>query len=148
MVEEVTLDSSVLVSALVKGDPFRAAARLVMERIFSGRYHATTSAIVAVEVCGSISRRAGEDKALAARDQLSRWEALSLVTYNDLSGDRRDEAVALAVKLKLKGMDAIVVQVAEERGGVLISFDEEMAEKARAVVKVCTSKDFEAKPTV
>jgi hypothetical protein len=33
------------------------------------------------------------------------------------------------------------------RGWVLISFDEEMAEKARAVVKVHTNKDLEVKPT-
>ena len=34
MVEEVTLDSSVLVSALVKGDEFRPTARRIMEKIF------------------------------------------------------------------------------------------------------------------
>jgi len=63
MVEEVTLDSSVLVSALVKGDEFRPKARRIMEKIFLGQYHVTTSAIVPVEVCGSISRRVGDARA-------------------------------------------------------------------------------------
>jgi len=36
MVEEVTLDSSVLVSAFVEDDEFRSVARKVMERIFRG----------------------------------------------------------------------------------------------------------------
>jgi len=44
----------------------------------------------------------------------------------------------LAVKLKLRGMDAIVVQVAREKKRSLITFDEEMAEKAKAAVEVFT----------
>jgi len=42
----------------------------------------------------------------------------------------------------MKGMDAVVVQVAKENNRTLITFDEEMAEKARAAVKVLTHKDL------
>jgi len=41
MVEEITVDSSVLVSAFVKSDKSRPKARQVMKRIFSGEYRAT-----------------------------------------------------------------------------------------------------------
>jgi len=143
MVEEVTLDSSVLVSALVKGDELRPTARRVMEKIFLGQYHVTTSAIVPVEVCGSISRRVGVDKAISAKNQLTRWEDMNLVVYSELTGKRKEEATELAVKLKMRGMDAIVVQVAKEKKGVLITFDEEMAGKAKAAVKVLTHKDIQ-----
>jgi predicted nucleic acid-binding protein len=142
MVEEVILDSSILVSAFVKGDKFRPVARLVMEKIFLGEYHATTSAIVPVEVCGSISKRVGVDKAEVAKTQLMRWGDMGLITYDELSAKRRDEAVDLAIKLRMRGMDAIIVQTAKERGGALITFDNEVAGKANAVVKILTHEDF------
>ena len=40
-------------------------------------------------------------------------------------------------------MDAIVVQVAKEKGAVLITFDKEMAEKARAEVEVLTHDELQ-----
>jgi len=142
MAEEVVLDSSILVSALVEGDDFRPVARRIMEKIFLGQYHPTTSVIVFVEVCGSISRRAGVDKAVSAKNQLVKWENMNLIAYSELTRKRRDEAADLAMRLKMKGMDAVVVQVAKENNRTLITFDEEMAEKARAAVKVLTHKDF------
>lgn len=136
MVKEVTVDSSVLVSAFVKDDKFRPVARKVMEKIFHGAYRATTSAIVFVEVCGSISRRTGVDEAVAVRNQLTKWEDMNLITYSELTAKRRDEAAELAVRLGLRGMDAIVVQAAKEKNRVLITFDEEMAEKVKDMVEV------------
>jgi len=142
MSEEVALDSSVLVSAFVKEDEFRPIARRIMEKIFSGQYHSTTSAVVFVEVCGAISRRAGVDKAISAKNQLIKWEDLNLTAYSELIRERREEAAELTIKLKMRGIDAMVVQVAKEKKRTLITFDEEMAEKAKAVVKVLTHKDF------
>ena len=101
-----------------------------------------TSAIVFVEVCGSISRRVGADKALLVRDLLVKWENMGFITWSELTGKRMGEAAELAVKLKLRGMDAIVVQVAEEKKRALITFDDEMAEKAKAAVEVFTNKRF------
>jgi predicted nucleic acid-binding protein len=143
MAKEVTLDSSVLVSAFVEGDGLRPAALRVMERVFRGEYHVATSAIVPVEVCGAVSRRAGVDKAASVKHQLDKWESMNFTGYSALSGRRRREATELAVKLKLKGMDAIVVQVAKEKKAALATFDEEMAEKAKAAVEVLTLKQFE-----
>ena len=142
MVKKVTLDSSVLVSAFVKGDKFRPIARLILEKIFSGDYHATASVIVPVEVCGSISRRAGIDKAEMAGEQLSKWVEMNFINYIELSERRTREAMDLATKLRVRGMDAIIIQVAKERNITLITFNEEMAEKAKAVVRVLTAKDF------
>lgn len=140
--EEVTLDSSVIVSAFVKEDKFRSAALHVMEKVFNGKYQVVTSGIVPVEVCGAISRRAGVEKAIAVKRELDKWEDMNFITYKELDTSRRREAVEIAVKTRLKGMDAIVVQVAKEKKAVLITFDEKMAEKAEATIKVLTEKDF------
>jgi len=143
MAKEVTLDSSVLVSAFVKGDKLRPMALRVMEKVFLGEYHVTTSAIVPVEVCGAISRRAGVDKAVSVKRQLDKWEDTNFIGYIELDGKRRREATEFAVKLQLRGMDAIVVQAAKEKKAILVTFDDEMAEKSKTEVEVLTSKDFE-----
>jgi len=142
MVEEVTIDSSVLVSAFVKDDKFRPEAREAMKKMFSGEYRATTSATVFVEACGSISRRTSMDNAIAVRDQLIKWEEMNFITYNELTVRRRDEAAELAMKLGLGGMDAVVVQAAKEKNRVLITFDEELAEKVKDIVEVHIHKDL------
>ncbi|PIX32044.1 hypothetical protein COZ60_01225 [Candidatus Bathyarchaeota archaeon CG_4_8_14_3_um_filter_42_8] len=142
MTEEVTLDSSVLVSAFVKGDVFRPAARLVMGKIFQGQYQATISTIVPVEVCGAVSKRIDENKAGSAKKLLMKWEDIGLIACSELTRKRMEEATELAIKLRMSGMDAIVVQTAKEKKRALITFDEEMAEKARGAVKVLTHKDF------
>lgn len=138
MVKEVTLDSSVLVSAFVRGDEFRPKARRIMEKMFSGQYRVVTSAIVFVEVCGAISRRVGVDKALLVRDHLVKWGDMNFIVWSELTRKRMGEAVELAAKLGLRGMDAIVIQVAKEKKRALITFDEEIARKAEAAVEVFT----------
>ena len=142
MVKEVTLDSSVLVSAFVKDDKSRPIARQVIEKIFHGEYRANTSAIVFVEVCGSISRRAGVDNAIAVRDELVRWEDMDFITFSELTSKKRNEAAQLAVRFGLRGTNAIMVQTAKEMNRALITFDEEMAEKAKPMVEVYTHKDL------
>lgn len=114
-----------------------------MEKIFLGQYHVTTSAIVHVEVCGSISRRVGMNKATSVKNQLIRWENMNLIAYRELTRKRREVATELTVKLKMRGMDAMVVQVAKEKGRVLITFDEKMAEKDRAAVEFSLIKILE-----
>lgn len=68
---------------------------------------------------------------------------MNFITYKELDAKRRRKAAEIAVETRLKGMDAIVVQVTKEKKVALITFDEKMAEKAEATVKVLTEKDFE-----
>jgi len=138
LAKEVTLDSSVFISAFVEGDKFRPKARRIIEKVFSGEYRVVTSATVLVEICGAIARRAGAEKAFLVKEHLAKWEDMNLINWSELTRERMDEAAKLAVELKLKGMDAIVVQVAKEKNRALITFDEEIAEKAKTIVKVDT----------
>jgi predicted nucleic acid-binding protein len=68
---------------------------------------------------------------------------MGFVVYVELNKRRSREAAELALKLRLRGMDAIVVQVARERKAALVTFDEEMAEKSRGVVEVSSFRDLE-----
>jgi predicted nucleic acid-binding protein len=143
MPKEVVLDSSVFVSAFVKGDRFRSAALRVFEKVFLSKCEAFASVIGPVEVCGVIARRAGVDEAASVKRQLDKWESMGFIVCVELKKRRSREAAELALKLRLKGMDAIVVQRARERKAALVTFDEEMAEKSRGVVEVSSFRDFE-----
>ena len=59
-------------------------------------------------------------------------ENVSFVIMDDKSAV---EAAEIAAKTGLRGMDALVVQVAREYDAELISFDKEMMKKARVVLK-------------
>ncbi|MEM3022277.1 MAG: PIN domain-containing protein [Candidatus Bathyarchaeia archaeon] len=142
MRKRVTLDSSVLVSAFVGGEAFRPIALQILRRIFLGEFRATTSAIVPVEVCGAISRRSGIEEASLVKRQLEKWEGMGFIAFSALDRGRMREAVELALRLRLKGMDAIVVQVAKEEGAALVTFDEEVARRAKEAVEVLTHGDL------
>ena len=66
------------------------------------------------------------------KEELMNTENLSFVILNDKSAI---EAAEIVAKTGLRGMDALVVQVAREYDTELISFDKEMMKKAKAVLK-------------
>ena len=142
MAKEVTLDSSVLVSALVEHEERRRIARGILRRVFDGELHVVTSVIVPVEVCGAISRRAGVAAAKRAMGQLEKWKDMRLIEYSELTEGRSFESAELAAALRVRGMDAIIIQTAKERDSVLITFDDEMAKRARGAAKVGKSEGF------
>ncbi len=139
------MDSSVLVSALLPRDQHSRHGIEVLARHFNGEYVNISSITVPVEVTCSIARRVGEAKARVALSQLTRWEELELMRFEPLTAERAEKALELGMKLKLKGMDAAVVAIAQEAGRPLITFDDEMARRAARDVKVLTSKDFPVK---
>ena len=146
MAKEVTLDSSVLVSALVEHEERRQLARTIMQRVFEGDLHVVTSAIVPVEVCGAIARRANVAAAEKAMVQLQKWRDMRLIEYSELTEERSRESAELAVRLRVKGMDAIVIQAAKERESVLITFDDEMANRAKGATKIAKPESFASRP--
>jgi len=62
--------------------------------------------------------------------KMKRWVQLGVLELVELSEERMGRAEQLAIELSLKGMDAIVIQVGEERGLPLLTSDEELAVKA------------------
>jgi len=136
MMIEATLDSSVFVSAFVKGEEHRPTASVIIKRMFDGKLRVVTSVIVPVEVCGAIARRASPEAARKAMTQIRKWGDLKLINYSELTEDRSRESAELALSLRLKGMDAIVIQVSKEMKSPLVTFDQEMAKRARTVTTV------------
>ena len=131
---DLTLDSSVIIAALRQEEPFHDLCKELLAQIRTGAHSATESAVVPVEVAAAIRRRTGsETLARRVRETLLRLPSLSLI---ELTRSRIESAARIAEKTGLRGMDAIIVQVAEEHRTILVTLDEEMAEKSKEIVSV------------
>ena len=65
-----------------------------------------------------------------------------LIEYSELTEEKCIESAELAATLRIRGKDAIVIQTAKERERTLITFDDEMAKRAREVAKVGKPESF------
>ena len=131
MVKRVTLDSSVIVSSLLEKEPRYKEASEIWTSVVSGKYFAIMPYSVFVEVVAAIRRQTGSEKlAREVKLKLLNIETISFVVLDDKSAN---QAADLAAKTGVRGMDALVIQVAKEFGTKLISFDDEMLLKAANV---------------
>jgi predicted nucleic acid-binding protein len=127
-VKRLTLDSSVIIASLLKKEPRHREALKIWSAILSGNNVAIMPYSVLVEVVAAIKRRTGsESLAMEVKQELLNIETISFVILDDKSAV---EAADLEAKTGVRGMDALLIQVAKEFGTELISFDEEMMLKS------------------
>ena len=128
MVKRVTLDSSVIVSSLLEKEPRHKEAFDIWTTVVSGKYFAIMPYSVFVEVVAAVRRRTGSEKlAREVKLKLLNIETISFVVLDDKSAN---QAADLAAKTGVRGMDALIIQVAKEFRTELISFDDEILLKA------------------
>lgn len=130
---KLTIDSSVIISSLLKNESRHKEALVIWEDVLKGKCFAINPFSVLVEVVAAIRRRTGlASLAMEVKKALIDTENVSFVILDDKSAI---EAAEIAAKTGLRGMDALVVQVAREYDTELISFDKEMLKKAKAILK-------------
>ena len=127
MVKRVTLDSSVIVSSLLEKEPRHKEALDIWATVVSGKYFAIMPYSVFVEVVAAVRRRTGSEK--LAREVKLKLRNIETISFVVLDGESANQAADLAAKTGVRGMDALLIQVAKEYGTKLISFDEEMMGK-------------------
>ncbi len=131
---KLTLDSSVIIAALRKQEPMHHQCRLLLQQVKEGKYMALESAIVLVEVTAAIRRRTGSRR--LARQVRENLLQLDFLFFLELTESRMNSAARIGERVSLKGMDAIIAQVAEEEDSVLVTLDREFAEKVAEIVSV------------
>lgn len=130
----LTLDSSVIVAALRNQEPLHIHCRRIFDQLQQGQHTGVQPLIVLVEVAAAIRRRTGSaDLADRAYHDLM---ALGAFRFVELDAQRAREAADIARQTGVRGMDAIVVQVAREFGSALVSIDAEMVERVQNLVTV------------
>jgi predicted nucleic acid-binding protein len=126
------VDSSIIVSSLLENEPRHKEALKIWDTVLAGKNVAILPYSVFVEVVAAVRRRTGsEELAREVGKQLLEIEAVFFVGLDDKSAQ---DAAEIAVKTGVRGMDAIVLQVARDFGTELMSFDEEMMGKSRGPI--------------
>ncbi len=131
---KLTLDSSVIIAALRKQEVLHEPCLLLLQQISEGKHIALESAIVLVEVTAAIRRRTGSRR--LAREITENLVQLDFLFFLELTEFRMFSAAKIAERFSLKGMDAIIAQIAEEKGSVLVTLDKEFAKKVTGLVSV------------
>ena len=130
----ICLDSSVIVTALRKQEKSHLAAKDVLRKVKDGRHIAIEPYTVLIEVTAALKRRTGsKELALRVRNDLL---AINTISFMGLDAESAADAAEIAAEIGVRGMDAIVIQVAKEFDIPLVTLDQEMLEKAKLVVDV------------
>ena len=140
MVRYITLDSSVIVAALREQEEKHDACKKLLERVKDGEFVALEPYTVLVEVVAAIKRRT-KSEPLAERVK-NDLENIDTIKFLDLMSSRATSAVEIAKETDVRGMDAIVVQIAKEFNAPLVSLDGEMTKRAKLVVKIVPIEDM------
>ena len=106
----------------------------MLEQLKNGEHTAYESGIVLVEVAAAIRRRTGsKDLAIRVKNDLLELNFLNFLELTEL---RMKRAAEIASRIGVRGMDAIVIQIAEETRSVLVTLDEEMMKAAKEIVTI------------
>ena len=131
---DICLDSSVIVTALRKQEKSHLAAKDVLRKVKDGSHIAIEPYTVLIEVTAALKRRTGsKELALRVRNDLL---AINTISFMGLDAESAADAAEIAAEIGVRGMDAIVIQVAKEFDIPLVTLDQEMLEKAKLVVDV------------
>ena len=140
MVKYITIDSSVIVAALREQEEKHEVCKKLLERVKDGEFVALEPYTVLVEVVAAIKRRT-KSESLAERIK-NDLEDIDTIKFSDLMSSRADSAAEIAKETDVRGMDAIVVQIAKEFNAPLVSLDGEMTKRAKLVVKIVDIEDM------
>ncbi len=89
---------------------------------------------VLIEVVAAIRRRTkSEELAEKVKNYL---QDIDPIYFLELESYRANEASNIAKTLAIRGMDAIVIQIAKEFNALLLALDSEMYEKAKSIVNL------------
>jgi predicted nucleic acid-binding protein len=136
----LTIDSSVFVAAFRKREEKHKECKRLLEMIVEGEYIAVEPYTVLVEVVAAIRRRT-QDKYFAKEVKQNLVE-ISSIHFLEVFKHRAEKASTIAIETGVKGMDAIVIQIAKEMESYLVSLDKEIVEKAEGIVKVKTVEEL------
>jgi predicted nucleic acid-binding protein len=130
----MVVDASVWVSRFVPNDAHHAVAAAWLNRSSGAGDTLVVPTLALPEVGGAVARRTG----MAAAGEmtiasLTGWPGLVIVPIDRALAE---EAARMAVRLALRGADAVYVATAYARGLPLVTFDDEIHQRATGHVRL------------
>ena len=133
------VDASVWVSSFLTSDANHALASRWVDRAMEREAEIYAPAVLLAEVAGSVARVTGNPLAGIERAN----HLLNTLNLQIVVQDTRSylAAARLASQLRLRGCDALYVQIAVEQDSTLVSLDEQQVERSGSVVSSARLRD-------
>ena len=136
----MVLDASLWVSALIKKEQHHAESVSFLSRLVQDRRAASVPILVLAEVAGAIVRQSRDTARAETGFRFLRAQGwLSILPLTEAQGET---AAAIAAKHFLRGADAVYAALARQLGTPLVTWDNELLERAAAVVPTFTPSDW------
>jgi len=137
---KITVDASVFVARLLPEEKLHNAAGAFFAVCDAAGHLLLLPSIGIPEVCGAIARRK-RDPAMAdlARVRLIQTPRLRIIPVSERLAEG---AARLASRLFLRGADAIYCRVAQNDGTELVTFDREVVDRTKGVLKVISPQEW------
>jgi len=136
----MVIDASVWVAALVKKEQRHAESALFLSRLVRDRRTASVPILVLAEVAGAIARQARDTT--RAEMGLRFMRAQDWLSIHPLTESQGETAAAIAAQQFLRGADAVYAALARQLGTLLVTWDNELLERAAAVAPTFTPADW------
>ena len=136
----MTIDANVFVSALVPSDSNFGTSVTFIDRVRSLGGDVYCPSLLLPECAGAVIRPTS-DLPLARR-AVESVQALPGLRLVSLTEARAFGAMEIALRLRLRGADAVYVALAQEFGTTLITWDREMLTRGAQAVSVMTPIDW------
>lgn len=127
------VDASVIISAILPGEPHHDASRKWFDALVNLGQHFTAPAILLSEVAAPLSRAYNQPELAESVIQI-----LMTATFSELvpvSVPLANRAATIASEYKIRGCDAVYVALAEALGEELITLDRQQSERAKRIVR-------------
>lgn len=136
----LTIDSSVFVSALHKDEKYSDLCLKLLKKVDHGEHRVIISMTVLIEIVAAIKRRTGS--AVLAKKAQNFILQIKNLSFVDLNYDRTLEIIDFVIESKLRGMDAIVAATAKEFECSLVTLDQEIIDSVKDKIKIKLIKDL------
>ena len=136
----LTIDSSIIVASLREMEEKHTICKKLLEDVKNGEYIGIEPFTVLVEVIAAIRRRTGNKK--IAKRIGKDLQNINTIHFLEFIKSRAISAMEIAEEIGVRGMDAIVIQIAKENESTLVTLDKEMAIKAKMIVEVKDIDEF------
>ncbi len=136
----VAIDANVFVAASRLVEIHYATSKAFLERIKNCSARVFCPTLVIAETVAAIVRPTGDvSLALLSIRLISEYPRMTLLSLTQ----RQVRAAAhIAAVHRLRGADSVYVEVARESGATLVTWDNEMLQRAQGVVPVMTPADW------
>jgi predicted nucleic acid-binding protein len=130
----IVIDASVWVSRLMPADAFHEVSRGWMGEVVEAGEMLVAPIILLAEVAGAIARRTGDPR--LGHQSVQQIRQVPTLQIIDIDHSLGDYAAQVASDLRLRGADATYVAVADRFDIPLVTWDQELLDRAGAVISV------------